>query len=67
MFDALEVSIQVLERLVPIEARIRRANRELGKQLSRAGESLVLNLGEGGGREDGDQRRHFETLGARIA
>ena len=60
MFDALEVSLQVLEQLVPIEARIRRANRELGKQLARAGESLVLNLGEGRGREDGDQRRHYE-------
>ena len=60
MFDALEVSIQVLEQLVPIEKRIRRANHELGKQLARAGESLVLNLGEGRGREAGDKRRHYE-------
>ena len=60
MFDALEVSLQVLEQLVPIEARIRRANLELGKQLSRAGESMVLNLGEGRGRQGGDQRRHYE-------
>ena len=60
MFDALEVSIQVLEQLVPIEARIRRANLELGKQLARAGESLVLNLGEGRGRFDGDKRRHYQ-------
>lgn len=60
MFDALEVSIQVLELLVPIEARIRRANLSLGKQLARAGESLVLNLGEGRGRSGGDKRRHYE-------
>ena len=61
MFDALEVALQVLELLDPIETRIRRANRSLGDQLARAGESLVLNLGEGRGREGGDKRRHYES------
>ena len=60
MFDALEVSFQVMEQLVPIEERIRRHNLALGKQLARASESVVLNLGEGQAREDGDRRRHYE-------
>ena len=60
MFDALEVTLQVLERLAPLEVRIRRKSASLGKQLSDASESIALNLGEGRDRRDGDQRRHYE-------
>jgi four helix bundle protein len=60
MFDALEKSLQVLERLVPIEARIRQRSASLAKQLSDASESIALNLGEGRQRRDGDRRRHYE-------
>src|SRR5688500_13806362 len=60
MFDALEMSLQVLEQLAPIEARIRQRNLALAKQLGRACESVALNLGEGRERKDGDQRRHYE-------
>ena len=60
MFDALEVSMQVLERLAPIEATIRRKSLSLGKQLGEASTSIALNLGEGRLRHDGDQRRHYE-------
>ena len=60
MFDALEVSLKVLERLVPVETRIRRRSSSLGKQLANASESVSLNLGEGRLRRDGDQRRHYE-------
>ena len=60
MFDALEMSFQVLEQLAPIEARIRRHNLSLGKQLATASESVALNLGEGRERKGGDQRRHYE-------
>jgi four helix bundle protein len=60
MFDALEMSLQVLERLVPIDARIRRRSASLAKQLSDASESVALNLGEGRLRRDGDRRRHYE-------
>ena len=60
MFDALEVSLQVMELLVPIETRIRKRNSNLGKQLAKASESVTLNLAEGRDRKDGDQRRHFE-------
>ena len=60
MFDALEISLKVLELLAPIETRIRRKSNSLAKQLSRASESIALNLGEGRRRRDGDKRRHYE-------
>ncbi len=60
MFDALEMSLKVLERLVPIEVRIRRKSSSLARQLADASESVALNLGEGRRRRDGDKRRHFE-------
>jgi four helix bundle protein len=60
MFDALEMSLQVLQRLVPVETRIRRKSASLAKQLADASESVALNLGEGRLRRDGDKRRHFE-------
>ncbi len=60
MFDALEMSLKVLEQLAPIEVRIRRKSASLAKQLANASESIALNLGEGRLRHDGDQRRHFE-------
>ena len=60
MFECLEVSLQFLEELVPLEARIRRKSASLGKQLSDASESIALNLGEGRSRRDGDKRRHYE-------
>ena len=60
MFDALEMSLVVLERLVPVEARIRQKSQSLARQLSDASESAALNLGEGRLRKDGDRRRHYE-------
>ena len=60
MFDALEVSLQFLERLVPLETRIRRRSRRLAMQIADAAESISLNLGEGVARRDGDKRRHYE-------
>ena len=61
MFDALEMSLQFLERLVPVETRIRQRSASLAKQLANASESIALNLGEGRLRRDGDKRRLFET------
>src|SRR5205085_2083642 len=60
MFDALEMSLKILEVLVPIEARVRRKNLDLAKQIASAAESISLNLGEGRARRDGDRRRHYE-------
>ena len=60
MFDALEMALETLARLVPVETRIRRKSISLAKQLANASESIALNLGEGRLRRDGDRRRHFE-------
>ena len=60
MFDALEMSLQFLTRLVPIETRIRQRSASLARQLADASESIALNLGEGRLRRDGDKRRHYE-------
>ena len=60
MFDALEISLVVLERLAAVEGRIRQKSRSLAKQLAEASESVALNLGEGRLRKDGDRRRHYE-------
>ena len=57
MFDALEMSLQFLEHLVPVETRIRQRSASLAKQLSDASESIALNLGEGRLRRAGDKRR----------
>ena len=60
MFDALEMSLQFLEQLVPFETRIRQRSASLARQLADASESIALNLGEGRSRQAGDKRRHFE-------
>ncbi len=60
MFIALEVSLVVIEKLVPVEKKIRRQNASLAGQISTASESICLNLGEGRWRKAGDQRRHWE-------
>lgn len=67
MFDALEMSLQFLERLVPVETRIRQRSASLAKQLARASESVALNLGEGRLRCDGDKRRHYEMAAGSAA
>jgi four helix bundle protein len=60
MLVALEVSLQVAEALVPVEAKIRRRSLDLGKQLARASESISLNIAEGSCRKDGDRRRSYD-------
>ena len=60
MFDALEVSLSVLQQLGPVEERVARRSAHLARQMSRAAESCALNLGEGRLRRGGDARRHDE-------
>jgi four helix bundle protein len=67
VFDALEMSLQFLERLVPVETRIRQRSASLAKQLARASESIALNLGEGRSRCDGDKRRYYEMAAGSAA
>jgi four helix bundle protein len=60
MFDALEISLQYLEKLTPVEAKIRRHSAGLAKQLAEASDSIALNLGEGRLRRAGDRRHHYD-------
>ena len=46
-FDVLEVSLIVLERLAPVEAKVKQRRRSLADEMSRAGESVALNISEG--------------------
>jgi len=46
-FEALEVSLIVLEKLVPVEKKVRQKRKSLADEMGRAGESIALNLSEG--------------------
>ena len=76
MFDALEMSLKVLELLAPIEVKLKRARKSLADQVGRAGESIALNVGEGRERAGLDRADFFRraagsaselTTGLRIA
>ena len=47
MFDALEVSVTVMEQLAALEPKIRIRRKSLAEQIGRAAESVSLNLSEG--------------------
>ena len=47
MFDTLEVALIVLEKLAPVEAKIRRRDKSLADEARRAGNSIALNSSEG--------------------
>jgi four helix bundle protein len=47
MFDALEVSLTVMDLLAGIEAKLRMRRKTLADQVGRAAESISLNLSEG--------------------
>jgi four helix bundle protein len=61
MFDALEVCLQYLAKVGPIEDKIRKRSAGLAKQLSEASDSAALNLGEGRRRQGGDRRYHWNV------
>jgi len=45
-FDALEMSLVVLEQLAPVEARVRMKRKSLADEIGRAAESVALNVSE---------------------
>jgi four helix bundle protein len=45
-FDALEMSLVVLEQLAPVEARVRQKRKSLADEIGRAAESVALNVSE---------------------
>ena len=45
-FQALELSIELIDALRPVMPRIKQRDRALADQLARAASSIALNLGE---------------------
>ena len=45
-FDALEMSLVVLEQLAPVEASVRQKRKSLADEIGRAAESVALNVSE---------------------
>ncbi len=75
-FDALEMSLVVLEELAPLESKIRQRKKSLADEIARAAESVALNLAEGRKRSGLDRPDFFRraagsadelTTGLRIA
>ena len=46
MFDTLEMSLTVLERLAPLEPKLRQPRKSLADEVARAAESIALNVSE---------------------
>jgi hypothetical protein len=69
MFMALEASLEVLEKLVGVEAKVRLRSSSLAQQIADASESIALNLGEGRRRKGGDRpaRGCLQSCSARAA
>ena len=59
MFIAYEVGLELVRTLRPIAEAIKQHDRELFDQITRAGSSVLLNLGEGNGRSGKDRKRFF--------
>jgi len=47
MFVTLEMSLTVLEKLAPLEPKIRQRRKSLADEIGRAAESIALNVSEG--------------------
>ncbi len=54
--DAFEASVLMIEKLVLAESKIRTRSSSLAGQISRASESVALNIAEARGRQGGDRR-----------
>ena len=65
-FVALELSIEIIEKLRDIVWLIRRRDMDLARQIVRSASSVAANLGEAGGRE-GKDRLHFFRIAAGSA
>jgi four helix bundle protein len=61
MLRIYEVARRLIERLRPTVEAIEMRDRELGKQLKQALNSILLNLGEGSGSSGGTRRERYRN------
>jgi four helix bundle protein len=54
-FYALEYALVTLDRLAPVETKLRRRRKSLADQVARAADSVALNLAEGAARAGADR------------
>jgi ribosome-binding protein aMBF1 (putative translation factor) len=66
MFDTLEMSLTVLERLAPLEPKLRQRRKSLADEVGRAAESIALNVSEARQRAGLDRADLFRRLGKRA-
>jgi four helix bundle protein len=61
MLRIYDVALEVMGGLRGALAAIDRCDKDLARQLRRAGSSVVLNLGEGSGSSGGTRRERYRT------
>ncbi len=61
--DVYTVALEFLERIEPLLSKLPRSKGQLGDQLGRASESIVLRIAEGAGAEwkSAEQKRYFRN------
>jgi hypothetical protein len=67
MFDTLEMSLTVMERLAPLEPTLRQRRKSLAHKVGRAAESIALNVSEVQQRARLDRADLFRRAAARQA
>jgi len=61
MFEVLEMSLTVMDRLAEIETKVRLRRKSLADQIGRAAESIGLNISEGRERAGLDRADLYRT------
>jgi four helix bundle protein len=66
--DAYRIAIELLEQADQLAKRLPRTKGQLGDQLQRASESIVLRIAEGAGCQwrSAEQKRHFRAARASV-
>ena len=67
MFDVYDVSIQLIQGLRPLVAKLEARDRDLANQLRRAGSSIALNVAEGNRRAGKNKTHHFRIAAGSAA